>query len=177
LPLYGRFQKLWLKYTYKLGGTSEMKQWFVVCLLVTASTLAFGQANKADTASAEQTLMQIERDWSQVGMSKANLDKDTKTLDRILADDWAGLDFQGTARTKAVAIATLKSGSATTQSMDLGPMKVRVFDSTAIVTGSDTEKSVYNGKDSSGKYVWTDVFVNRNGRWQAVASETTKVQQ
>lgn len=75
------------------------------------------------------------------------------------------------------AIASLKSGSTTTQSIELGPMKVRVFGRTAIVTGSDTEKSMYKGKDSSGKYVWTDVFVNRNGRWQAVASETTKVQQ
>jgi hypothetical protein len=56
-------------------------------------------------------------------------------------------------------------------------MKVRVFGNTAIVTGGDTEKSTYKGKDSSGKYVWTDVFVNRNGKWQAVASESTKVQQ
>ena len=53
-------------------------------------------------------------------------------------------------------------------------MKVRVFGTTAIVTGSDTEKSTYKGKDSSGKYVWTDVFVERNGRWQAVASQSTK---
>jgi hypothetical protein len=154
-----------------------MRQLFVVCLIVTTSMLAFGQANKSDTASVEQTLMQMERDWCQTGMNKANLDKDTKTLDRIMADDWIGLDYQGTSRTKAQALASLKSGSSTTQSLDLGPMKVRVFGTTAIVTGSDTEKSIYNGKDSSGKYVWTDVFVNRNGRWQAVASESTKVQQ
>ncbi len=154
-----------------------MKRLFVVCLLVTTSILAFGQANKSGATSVEQAVMQMERDWSQIGMNKDDLDKDTKTMDRVMADDWIGLDFQGTARTKAQAIATLKSGSSPTQSIELGPMKVRVFGSTAIVTGSDTEKSTYKGKDSSGKYVWTDVFVNRNGRWQAVASETTKVQQ
>lgn len=55
-------------------------------------------------------------------------------------------------------------------------MKVRVFGDTAIVTGSDTEKSTYNGKDSSGKYIWTDIFVNRKGKWQAVASQSTNVQ-
>jgi hypothetical protein len=54
-------------------------------------------------------------------------------------------------------------------------MKVRVFGNTAVVTGSDTEKSTYKGKDSSGKYAWMDVFANRNGRWQAVASESTMV--
>ena len=54
-------------------------------------------------------------------------------------------------------------------------MKVRVFGNTAICAGSDTEKSTYKGKDSSGKYVWTDVFVNRNGKWRAVASQSAKV--
>lgn len=154
-----------------------MKTFFVVTVVLATSVLAFGQANKSDTASVEATLTQMERDWSQVGTNKANIDKDVKTMDRIMADDWVGLDFQGNANTKAQAIANVKSGTSTTQSIELGPMKVRVFGNTAIVTGSDTEKSMYKGKDSSGKYVWTDVFVNRNGKWQAVASESTKVQQ
>ena len=154
-----------------------MKPLFAVCLIVSTSVLAFGQEKKSDAAAVEQTLMQIEREWSQVGTNKANIEKDTQTLDKFLADDWVGLDFQGTANTKATAIANLRSGAATTQSVELGSMKVRVFGNTAIVTGSDTEKSQYKGKDSSGKYVWTDVFVNRNGKWQAVASESTKVQQ
>jgi len=42
-----------------------------------------------------------------------------------------------------------------------------------VVTGSDDEKSSYKGKDTSGHYVWTDVFVNRKGHWQAVASQNT----
>jgi ketosteroid isomerase-like protein len=72
-------------------------------------------------------------------------------------------------------MADLKSGAATTQTVDLGEMKVRVFGNTAVVTGTDTEKSSYKGKDTSGKYVWTDVFVQRNGRWQAAASQSVKV--
>jgi ketosteroid isomerase-like protein len=112
----------------------------------------------------------MERDWT-----KAGLDKDAAALDRIVADDWTAIDFQGKAETKAQALADLKSGSSTLQTVELGEMKVRVFGNTAVVTGSDTEKSTYKGKDSSGKYVWMDVFVNRNGHWQAVASESTKV--
>lgn len=148
-----------------------MKPLFVVCLLVTTSILAFGQAKKSDTASVEQTLMQMERDWSQAGLKK-----DAKVFETVMADDWVGLDFKGNTMTKAQAIADLKSGESATQSIELGEMKVRVFGNTAVVTGSDTEKSKYKGKDSSGKYVWMDVFVNRNGRWQAVASESTKVE-
>jgi len=144
------------------------------CLLV-VSIAAFGQSKaapqKADAASVEQTLMQTERAWVQ-----ASLKKDATFLEKTLADDWAGIDFTGKAVTKAQAIADLKSGTATTQSIELGDMKVRVFGSTAVVTGSDTEKSTYKGKDSSGKYVWTDVFVNRNGQWQAVASQSVRLE-
>jgi len=91
-----------------------------------------------------------------------------------VADDWVGIDFEGKSITKAEAMANMKSGASTTQSIEIGPMKVRVLGNTAVVTGSDTEKSTYKGKDSSGKYVWTDVWVMRDGRWQAVASQSVK---
>jgi len=41
-------------------------------------------------------------------------------------------------------------------------MKVRFFGDTAVLTGSDEEKSSYKGKDTSGRYTWTDVFVKRS---------------
>jgi ketosteroid isomerase-like protein len=150
-----------------------MKHLWAVCLLAAIPVYVGGQskpAAKSDSASVEQTLVQMERDWTQ-----ANLKKDTAALDRILADDWVAVDHEGKASTKAQALADLKSGASATQSVDLGEMKVRVLGNTAFVTGSDTEKSAFKGKDTSGKYYWTDVFMQRNGRWQAVASQSAKV--
>ncbi|MGO9065872.1 MAG: DUF4440 domain-containing protein [Myxococcaceae bacterium] len=60
-------------------------------------------------------------------------------------------------------------------SQTLGEMKVQVLGDVAIVTGSDDEKSSYKGKDISGHYVWTDVWVNHKGQWQVVASQLTLV--
>ena len=120
--------------------------------------------------STEQTLKQLEHDWSQ-----ASLKKDFATLDKIMADDWVSIDFQGRTITKSETIASLKSGSPATQAAGIGQMKVRVFGDSAIVTGSDTEKSTLKGKAVIDKYLWTDVFVKRDGRWQAVASQSTKV--
>jgi len=34
---------------------------------------------------------------------------------------------------------------------------------------------VTEGKDSSGKYVWMDVFEKREGKWQAVRSQNAMV--
>jgi hypothetical protein len=52
---------------------------------------------------------------------------------------------------------------------------VRVYGDTAIASGLGTEKSTYKGKDTSGQYRYTDVFVKRNGTWQAVATHGSKV--
>jgi hypothetical protein len=38
-------------------------------------------------------------------------------------------------------------------------------------------EATYKGQDISGKYRFTDTWVKRNGKWQAVASQSTKLQQ
>jgi ketosteroid isomerase-like protein len=124
----------------------------------------------AASASVPDELKQIENDWT--AASKA---KDAAKLGEILADSWVGLEFDGKTIDKAKALADLKAPGNSLDTIEMGPMKVRVFGNTAIVIGSDTEKSTSNGKDSSGKYIWTDVFVKQNGKWQAVSSQSTKV--
>jgi ketosteroid isomerase-like protein len=153
-----------------------MKRILAVAVLVAVATsLALGQmadkqkTTKGGKAGVEQALMQMERDWTE-----ASLKKDAATLGKILADDWVGQGPTGIA-TKAEALADLKSGDNKLDSITLGDMKVRVFGDTAVVAGSDDEKSSYKGKDTSGHYTWTDVFVKRQGRWQAAASQGTLV--
>ena len=146
-----------------------MKQILTLCLLLAAANGLSGQAKK-EKNSVEQTLIQMEQDWSQ-----ADTLKDAAALNRILAEDWIGIDFEGTVLNKPQALKGISSGSGSLESTVLRDMKVRVYGNTAVVTGTDTEKGEYHGKDSSGKYLWTDVFVLRNGRWQAVSSQSTKL--
>lgn len=147
-----------------------------VSLLAGISLLVLGADKtapaKPDTATVQQTLTQLEQEWN-----RALLAKDYKTVDKIMADDWTGIDFRGMAVTKAETIEELKSGESGNESVELGEMTVKVFGNTAVVIGSDTEKSTYHSKDSSGRYAWMDVFVKRAGRWQAVASQSTKIAQ
>jgi len=135
----------------------------VAVLLVAAP----GSSAAKDTARDEKELLQIERNWTQVWVTK-----DAATLGKILGDDWVGQGPLGT-MTKAQVLGDLKTGDATVESITLGDMTVRVFGDTAVVMGSNDEKSSYKGKDTSGRYSWTDVFVKRKGKWQAVASQST----
>jgi ketosteroid isomerase-like protein len=137
----------------------------------TSPSSSSATSTASPSENVEQALTQMEREWGD-----AFVKRDTASLERIMANDWAGISWDGKTYTKAQTIAEVKSGTTTVESTTMEPLKVRVFGDTAVVTGGDTEKSKYQGKDTSGRYLWTDVFVKRNGRWQAVASHSTRVE-
>jgi ketosteroid isomerase-like protein len=114
-----------------------------------------------------QMLERMEHQWTD-----AYEHKDRAALARILADDWRGQYPWGT-RTKEQSLDELAAGVNTIQSIVFGPMEVRIYGDTAIVTGSDDEVSAVGRKSSAGHYSWTDVWVRRGGRWQAVSSQMT----
>lgn len=73
-------------------------------------------------------------------MEPGRRSKGRSGLKPILADDWIGIDFEGTLLTKAQALVGIGSPSASLESTVLRDMKVRVYGNTAVVTGTDTEK-------------------------------------
>ena len=133
--------------------------------------LCFSLMGQGKQPSVEDTIMQLEREWS-----AADIAKDAATLDRILADDWNETDYEGHLVTKAMVLSDIKNNKTEVSTITNNDRKIRVFGNVAIVTGRDTEKSVDHGKETSGTYVYTDVFLNRNGKWQAVQSHSTKLQ-
>lgn len=150
-----------------------MKKLAAVVLSVCACAgLAFAQTQTppAKAPSVSQIVKQLEHDW--VDASKAG---DADKLGQILADDWVGIEYDGSKSTKQSALADLKSGQSTLTSFEFGPMDVKVLGNVAVVQGSDTEKSTSKGKDTSGKWVWMDVFVKRDGKWMAVRSQSAMV--
>ena len=127
----------------------------------------YGQEKHSGTSGAVEAIKQLEHDWSDA--QKAH---NVARLTQILADDWSGLGTDGSKSTKQDFLNDIQSGASKMESFEFGPMDVKVIGTVAIVQGSDTEKSSLRGKDTSGKWVWMDVFVNRGGKWQAVRSQT-----
>src|ERR1035441_5770121 len=68
--------------------------------------------------------------------------KDADKLAAILADScWVGLEWNGKITSKAKALADMKLPGNSLDTIEMSPMTVRTFGNTAVVTGSDTEKS------------------------------------
>jgi ketosteroid isomerase-like protein len=154
-----------------------MKKFVVTVLMVCAGAgLAFADtpaptaAATAKGPSVSQAIKQLEQDWTDA-MKAGDVDK----IGQLLADDWTGIGYDGGKETKQSLLAGVKSGKDKAESVENGPMDVKVLGSVAVVQGSDTEKSMTNGKDSSGKYVWMDVWVKHDGKWVAVRSQSAMV--
>jgi ketosteroid isomerase-like protein len=131
-------------------------------------SVAYAQAPSAKDAVG--AVKQTEHDW--IDVLKAG---DADKLGQILADDWVGLGYDGKKATKQSILADVKSGKLKLESFEFAPMDVKVLGNVAVVQGGDTEKSTIGGKDTSGQWVWMDVFEKRDGKWVAVRSQSAKV--
>jgi ketosteroid isomerase-like protein len=151
-----------------------MPQRFIahICFLsfvLSVAPPAQAQQPKSDSdAAISQTLKATEQAWL-----NAEKNRDAAAFETLVADDWIAISPDGKSQTKAQRASEIKT--AHIDSATLGDMKVRVFGDTAVVTGTDDETTTEDGKKSTGHYVWTDVFVKRNGEWRAVASQTAQV--
>jgi ketosteroid isomerase-like protein len=138
-------------------------------LVLAAALPAQAKQPKADSdAAISQTLQAMEQAWL-----NAEKNHDAAAFEQLVADDWIAISPDGKSETKAERAAEIET--AHIDSATLGDLKVRVLGDTAVVTGTDDESTMEGGKKSSDHYAWTDVFVRRNGKWLAVASQTAQI--
>jgi len=154
-----------------------MKKQSLICamlLTLVFPALVVGQGRTKSkgpqAGGVEQQLKQMEDDWA-----KAIKNKDAATLRRIIAEDWVGTDEKGKVLNREQSISQTTSNPDVIESEENFDMQVRVYGNTAIVIGGGTERGTRNGTAYTDTYRWTDVFVKRSGRWQAVVSQLLKV--
>jgi ketosteroid isomerase-like protein len=124
------------------------------------------------TASAEQDLLKLEREWLD-----AYIKGDAAVLERIEADDFSITYAGGEVLTKAQELANLKANASANASIkfDTEGTKVRLYGDTAVLTGAVNQRLTDNGTERVMRYRYTDVWVKRNGRWQVAASQLTRI--
>ena len=116
--------------------------------------------------SAEQYIRDSEAQWAEASASG-----DTSVLQRILADDFIGVDpFDGSLYDKAKEIADTREHHSDYISNHLDQVNIRFFGNTAVAQGSESWER-RSGEPRRGRFVWTDTWLLRNGKWQIVAAE------
>ena len=120
----------------------------------------------------EQALIKIQHEWAE-----ARLKRDSSFPQRIEADDFTVVWFNGTTVSKEEDLKSYESTDTVFTDFKIDDLKVRFYGDMAIVVGQGSIKAHTKTQDLSGKYVWTDTFVKQRGAWTAVGSQVTPVVQ
>jgi ketosteroid isomerase-like protein len=116
-----------------------------------------------DQKETERYIVESERQWAESVASG-----DTSAIERILAEDFVGVDPKDKLYNKQQMIADTRNAPKYFVSNRLNHVKGRFYGDTAIAHGSETWE---RRSGERGRFVWTDTWIRRNGRWQIVAAE------
>ena len=140
------------------------------CVLAAAwAATAFGVQDRP-VRSDQQILIQLERDWD-----AAFLRTDVRFIENVLADEFVATYADGSRGDKAKELTLAAEFNQQVDSSTLDEFTVKVYGDTAVVWFTLRLVGPSKGRQLEVTYRYTDVFVWRAGRWQCVASQSTKV--
>lgn len=137
-----------------------------VCVLAAPAT-AQAQGVKSD----QDILIQLEHDWD-----AAFRRNDAAFIDKILADEFVVTYEDGNRGDRATELAIAATLNQQIDSSRMDEFIVKEFGNTAIVWFTLHLVGPVKGQTTEMTFRFVDVFVLRDGRWQAVESQSTRVQ-
>jgi len=99
---------------------------------------------------------------------------DRTAIEHIIAADWTVTGPDGRVSTRADVLRdAFETKVHRIAAIEIDDVQVRVFGDTAVVTGRTHGRGEYANTPYEVRIRFTDVFVRRDGRWQAVASHAS----
>ena len=144
--------------------TRVMRSTFVAVML--AVSVAQAQGVKSD----QEVLIELERQWD-----AAFHRQDAAFIETLLADEFIATYGDGTRGDKAKELALVRESNQQVDSRRLDDFIVKIYRDTAVVWFTQYLVGPVKGKPTEVRYQYMDVWVIRDGRWQAVASQSTRL--
>jgi len=151
-------------------GTMKRATFFVFALVSSFAVPATVVAQSKPVLSDQQVLIKLERDWD-----AAFNRRDVAFIGNILAEEFVSTYGDGTRGDRAKELKLAAEFDRQVDSSTLDEFAVKVFGDTAIVWFTQHLVGPVKGQPVALTYRYIDVFVLRDGRWQCVASQSTKV--
>jgi ketosteroid isomerase-like protein len=154
--------------------TAMMTRLMTFVVLV-ASPVLFGAVpasaqSSPPVRSDQEILIQLEHDWD-----AAFHRHDAAFIDRILAEEFIVTYDNGVRADRNLELELAKSLNENIESSTMDEFIVKEFGNTAVVWFTLHLVGPVNGERVQNDYRFTDVFVVRDGRWQCVSSQSTRI--
>jgi ketosteroid isomerase-like protein len=139
-------------------------------LLAVFSAVTTTGAQTGAVRSDQQILVQLEQDWD-----AAFRRKDVRFIENILADEFVATYSNGSRGDRAKELELAADFNLQIDSSTLDEFIVKIYGDTAVVWMSQHLVGPSQGRQLEVTFRYVDVFVLRAGRWQCVASQSTRV--
>jgi ketosteroid isomerase-like protein len=139
----------------------------VLAILAAVTTTG---AQTGTVRSDQQVLVQLEQDWD-----AAFRRKDVRFIENVLADEFVATYSNGSRGDRAKELALAADFNLQIDSSTLDEFIVKIYGDTAVVWMSQHLVGPSQGRQLEVTFRYVDVFVLRAGRWQCVASQSTRV--
>ena len=135
--------------------------------------LAAGLASSSAPALRAADAPAIEADRARF---EAQIKADVATLEKLLAPELTYVHSSGVLDTKDAYIDAIKSGKTKYKSIVPEEVSARTFGDVSVVNGKATVVLLPpDGKEITLHIRYTDVWVKRDGRWQMVSWQSTRL--
>jgi ketosteroid isomerase-like protein len=101
--------------------------------------------------------------------------KDVATLQSVLADDLIYTHSSARLDTKKSLVDNMTSGATVYSSVEPSDVKAQDLGDTVVLTGIAQIKVTSNGTPNAFGVRFTDVYARRDGRWQMVTWQSTRL--
>jgi hypothetical protein len=104
---------------------------------------------------------------------------DSVALEQAFADDFVSIHNDGKVENKSQFIEPIKSERRKYPSLSLShdDVAIRAYGDLAVLTARASRTVISGGKSRTDRVRALDVYAKRNGRWQLVSLQTTRITQ
>jgi len=155
-----------------LGSLTGISFAFLVFIVVSLLSMVPARTAQGseEMGSEAVRVMALETLWNQ-----AEVDKDIRALSQLVPDTFIYIDIDGSLRTKAEFLESLKSGTEKPSEIRNESMVAHAYGNTVVVTSVYREKGIVSGKHYSRRGRFTDTLIKVDSGWQSVASQSTLI--
>ncbi len=143
----------------------------LLCYIVAAAWAVTASASqRPPVKSDQQILIELEQGWNE-----AFYRKDVAFIEGLLADEFMATYDDGSRGDKARELALTTEFDQQVESAIQDEFTVRVYRETAVVWFTLRLVGIRQGQRAEVTFRYTDVWVLRDGRWQCVSTQSTRV--
>ena len=140
------------------------------CVLATTWAVTASASQRPAVKSDQQILIELEQGWN-----AAFYQKDVAFIESILADEFVATYDDGSRGDKAKELALVTEFNQQVESAIQDEFTVKVYGDTAVVWFTLRLVGIRQGQRAEVTFRYTDVWVLRDGMWQCVSTQSTKV--